>query len=104
METTLRKRLEIMIEARMQRHVTSILDAHGVSGWTVLPAIAGRGRSGEWSSDGSVSAADGAVLISCVTSPERLDGLLEDVFAVVKRQIGLVTVVDVGVVRPERFD
>lgn len=39
----------------------------------------------------------------CIVDPGRLDCLLEAVFAIVSKQVGLVSVSDVEVVRPERF-
>ncbi|MDT4743414.1 hypothetical protein [Bradyrhizobium sp. WYCCWR 12699] len=39
----------------------------------------------------------------CIVDAARLDALLRAVFAIVARQVGLVSVSDVQVVRPERF-
>jgi len=104
METFPKKRIEIIIEAPMQQRVTKILAAHGVSGWTVFPAIAGGGRNeNRWTADGSVSRAGAAVMILCITSAERLDPMLEEIFQVVDRYIGLVAISDCTVMRPDRF-
>lgn len=40
------------------------------------------------------------VTVICLIRPERLDRLLEEAFAVVKRQIGLVSVTDAEVPAP----
>ena len=43
------------------------------------------------------------VALWCIVDAARLDELLQVVFAIVARQVGLVSVSDVQVVRPERF-
>lgn len=103
MQTHQAKRVAIIIEAVMERRLTETMKDAGVTGWTVLPVLGGSGRSGEWSREGQVSRAGGMVQVLCVIKPERLDPLLEAVFKVVDRHIGVVTVSDVEVLRAERF-
>ena len=43
------------------------------------------------------------VSVVCLIKPERLDGLLDAIFAVVKKHIGVVSVTDAQVLRAERF-
>jgi hypothetical protein len=43
------------------------------------------------------------VSVVCIVAPERLDGLLEAAFRVVERHIGVLSVADCEVLRPERF-
>ena len=103
MQTHAAKRVEIIIEAPMERRLTEVLDAAGVTGYTVLPVRGGSGRSGRWSREGQVSAAGGMVAVLCIVRQERLDALLEAAFAVVERHIGVVAVTDCAVLRAERF-
>ncbi len=103
MQTHQAKRVAIIIEAVMERRLTETMKDCGVTGWTVLPVLGGSGRSGEWSREGQVSRAGGMVQVLCVIKPERLDPLLEAVFQVVDRHIGVVTVSDVEVLRAERY-
>ena len=103
MQTHKAKRVEITIELIMQRRLTDALIKAGVTGYSVLPVLGGSGRSGEWSRSGQVSRANGMVQVVCMIRPDRLDGLLEAAFAVVKRHIGVVSVVDCEVLRAERF-
>lgn len=103
MQTHAAKRVEIIIEAPMERRLTEVLDAAGVTGYTVLPVRGGSGRSGRWSREGQVSVASGMVTVLCIVRAERLDTLLEAAFAVVERHIGVVAVTDCEVVRAERF-
>ena len=102
MQTHQAKRVEIIIEAPMERRLRLALEGAEVTGYTVLPVLGGSGRSGRWSREGQVGRS-GMVCIVCVIKPERLDGLLEAAFEVVERHIGVVTVTDCEVLRAERF-
>ena len=97
------KRVEIIIEAPLERHLTDALTEAGVTGYTVLPVMGGSGRSGVWTREGQVSRASGMVAVICLIRPERLDTLLNAAFAVVERHIGVVSVTDAHVLRAERF-
>lgn len=103
MQTHAAKRVEIIIEAPMERRLRAALEKAGVTGYTVLPVLGGSGRSGTWSREGQVSAAGGMVAVVCLIRPDRLDGLLDAAFAVVERHIGVVSVTDCEVLRAERF-
>lgn len=103
METHQAKRVEIIIEAPLERRLTEALRKAGVTGYTVLPVLGGSGRSGQWSRDAEVSRASGMVAVVCLIRPERLDALLEAAFAVVERHIGVVSITDAEVLRAERF-
>ncbi|MEC9344816.1 MAG: transcriptional regulator [Pseudomonadota bacterium] len=97
------KRVEIIIEAVMERKLTAALNEAGVTGYTVLPVHGGSGRSGTWTREGLVGRAGGMVAVICLIRPERLDPLLAAAFAVVERHIGVVSVTDTHVLRAERF-
>lgn len=103
MEMHQAKRVEIIIEAVMEKRLTEALSAAGVTGYTVLPVSGGSGRSGEWSREGQVGRAGGMVAIICLIRPERLDSLLKAAFDVVERHIGVVSITDTQVIRAERF-
>ena len=97
------KRVEIIIEAPLQRRLTEALTATEVTGYTILPVHGGSGRSGAWTREGQISPGSGMVAVVCLIRPERLDGLLEAVFAVVERHIGIVSITEAKVLRAERF-
>jgi len=97
------KRVEIIIEAVMEKRLTDALVSVGVTGFTVLPVSGGSGRSGQWSREGQVSRASGMVAVICLIRPERLDKFLDAAFAVVERHIGVVNISDTFVLRAERF-
>ncbi|MEL6204576.1 MAG: transcriptional regulator [Pseudomonadota bacterium] len=103
MDTHKAKRVEIIIEAPMERRLQDALTGAGVTGFTVLPVLGGSGRSGAWTREGQVSRAGGMVAFVCIIRPERLDTLLEAAFTVVERHIGVVCVTDCDVLRAERF-
>lgn len=103
MQTHQAKRVEIIIEAPMERRLRGALESAEVTGYTVLPVLGGSGRSGGWSREGQVSSAGGMVAVICVIRPERLDALLDAAFSVVERHIGVVSVTDCAVLRAERF-
>ena len=102
MRTHEAKRVEIIIEAPMERRLTDALIAAEVTGFTVLPVHGGSGRSGRWNREGQVGRS-GMVAVVCIIRPDRLDELLDAAFAIVERHIGVVTVTDCQVLRAERF-
>jgi nitrogen regulatory protein PII len=102
METHTAKRVEIVIEAPLERRLTDALTNAGVTGFTILPVLGGSGRSGKWSREGQVGRA-GMVSVVCLIKPERLDELLDAAFTVVEKHIGVVSITDAQVLRAERF-
>ena len=103
MQTHKAKRVAIIIESVVQKRLTDTMKATGVTGWTVLPVLGGAGRSGDWSREGQGTRAGGMVQVICVIKPDRLDPLLEAIFEVVDRHIGVVTGGYIEVLRAERF-
>ncbi|MEL7115207.1 MAG: transcriptional regulator [Pseudomonadota bacterium] len=103
MQTHDAKRVEIIIEAPMERRLRTALETVDITGYTVLPVLGGSGRSGAWSREGQVSLAGGMVAVICIIRPDRLDALLDAAFQVVERHIGVVSVTDCAVLRAERF-
>jgi len=103
MKTHQAKRVEIIIEAPLERRLTDALEAAGVTGYTTLPVRGGSGRSGSWTSEGQISPGSGMSAVVCLVRPERLDSLLDAAFRVVEPHIGVVSITDAEVVRAERF-
>ncbi|MEF2554469.1 transcriptional regulator [Aurantimonas sp. A2-1-M11] len=97
------KRVEIIIEAVMERQLLIALNDAGVNGYTILPVSGGSGQSGQWTREGQIGRGSGMIAVICLIRPERLDALLAAAFAVVERQIGVVSVSDAKVLRAERF-
>lgn len=103
METHKAKRVAVIIEAVMQSRLTDAMDRAGVSGYSVLPVLAGGGRSGNWSREGQIGRGTGMVQVVCIIAPDKIDDLLNKAFAVVEKHIGVITVSDCEVLRAERF-
>ena len=97
------KRVAIIIEAPMQSRLTDAMEQAGITGYSVLPILAGSGRSGRWSADGMLGKAGALVQVVCIVRPDAIDKLIEHAFPLVERHIGIITVADCQVLRPERF-
>lgn len=100
--THVKKRIEIIIEAPMLNRLLDLLDRLAVTGYTVIPAIAGRGREGSWR-EGQLTEAGRMVMVICITDGARIPQVLNPVYKLLARQIGIVTVSDVNVVRKDHF-
>lgn len=100
--TVKRTRIEILADAPLVRRLVTAADRVGVSGWTVLPTVMGRGSSGTWSDD-EVSGASAKQLFVTVTAADKAERLI-DALAPLLDKYGLVlTVSEVQVVRGDRF-
>jgi len=102
MRTHPKKKLEIVVEAPLRSRLLGLLDRLAVSGYTVLPAVAGRGHHGAWE-EGQISDADRMVVVVCLVDAGRLDAILDAVYGALAERIGIVYVTDVAVVRPDHF-
>lgn len=103
MQTFPKKRIEIVVEAPLLRRITAKLDETGVTGWSVVPILAGHGREGDWTSAGQVGTASQMVMLITIVDAAKLDAVMDGVFTLVSHQIGFVSVSDVAVVRTDRF-
>ena len=103
MQTFAKKRIEILIERALLKRLTDEIERAGVSGYSVAPLAGGRGHAGRWEADGQIGNAAGMFALWCIVDPSRLDELLKAVSAIVARQVSLVSISDVQLVRPHRF-
>jgi nitrogen regulatory protein PII len=103
MQMFAKKRIEIFVEAPALHRLTDVLDRAGVTGYTILPALAGNGASGPWTREGQVGEAGRLVAVICITDVSKADEALTAIQKLLARQIGIVTVSDVEVLRKERF-
>ncbi|MFM1815070.1 MAG: hypothetical protein RLZ98_1765 [Pseudomonadota bacterium] len=103
MRTYPKKRIDIMVEAPLMNRVISILEQNGAGGYTVMPAIAGKGKDGSWHRDGLVGRVGAVVQVFCIIDESELDDILTPLFSLVSQQIGIVTISDVQVIRPDHF-
>ncbi len=103
MQTFAKKRLEIVIEHPARKGLATILDAQKVTGYSVLPVIAGSVKYGPWDEAGQVTSAEGMVMFICIVDPTHIDRVIEAVYPFIQLRKAIMTVSDVQVVRGERF-
>lgn len=103
METFAKKRIDIFVEAPFLNRLTAYLDECEVGGYTVLPALAGRGHTGNWSREGLVSDAGRLVLVMCILDASDAESLLEGIYEQLSHRIGIVTISNVEVIRSDHF-
>jgi nitrogen regulatory protein PII len=102
MQTTARKKLEIIVEAPVLRRVETFLEEAGVRGWTVLPSLKGHGSGGDWSA-GDFTPGQEKRLIIAVAAADVAERVLERLGRFFADYPGIVVVTDVQVLRAERF-
>jgi nitrogen regulatory protein PII len=102
-KTHAKKRLEIIVEAPVLARLLDKLDQVKVPGYTVLPALSGRGLDGSWSREGLAGDAGRMVAVICILDATRVDNVLEVIQALLARQIGILSISDVEVIRAEHF-
>ena len=100
-ETVVRKRIEILADTPLVKRVTEAISAVGISGWTVLPVIAGSGRDGRWHEE-RVTGSDKALVLT-ISSAERAAALADRLAPILTSHGLLLTMWDVEVIRGERF-
>ena len=103
MQTHAKIRMDILIEAPLRTQLSALLDQHEVSGYTIFPALGGRGGEGDWSRAGQITEIGQMHLFTCILDQSRCDGLLADLYDQLAAHIGYVTTTDVSVIRPQKF-
>jgi PII-like signaling protein len=98
-----RLRLELIIERMALQRACTILESAGLTGYTVLPAIAGFGGGNRWNRDTDISAAGNMLVIISIGTQARVEAALEKIEQLLGRHIGVLNVSEVKVLRPERF-
>ena len=87
------KRLEIVVDELQSRRVTELLDRRGLTGWTILRNVEGRGDRGDQLNDG-ISPSTANVLILTTCTPEQLDALKEELRSLLRSFGGICLVSD----------
>ena len=103
MQTYPKKRIEIIAEAPLESRLIELIDRLQVQGYTVLPAIGGRGHEGNWSREGLVGTAGQMIVLVCIVDPARAEEVVEAVYRLLENRIGIVSVSDVEVIRGDHF-
>lgn len=101
MQTKLR--LELFIERMALKRACNVLEAAGVSGYTVLPAMSGFGGRVRWRRDTDISAAQDMVVLICIGDQAQFDVAMEQLQALLDDHVGVLSLGEVRVMRPELF-
>lgn len=97
------QRIELIIEKMAQKRACRILEKAGMTGYTVLPAMAGFGGGNHWSRDTDLSASRDMVVIISIGDEDKVRAGLEQIAALLGDHIGVVSISTVTVLRPGRF-
>ncbi len=103
METHIKTRMDILIEAPLRGRLSDLLDQHEVSGYTIFPALGGNGIDGNWSRMGQITDIGQMLLFTCILDQSRSDQLLNELQDSMAEHIGYVTTTSVNVIRPNKF-
>lgn len=87
------KRVEIITDAAEMRHIVRILEQQGISGYTIIPDVVGRGQRGMRLGDDLSSAFQNSYLLT-TCEPEAIDTLVEAIRPVLQRRGGVCLVTD----------
>ena len=98
-----KQRIELIIERMAQKRACRVMEAAGMTGYTVLPALAGFGGGNRWSRDTDLSTAGDMVVIISIGETARVERCLSQLSDLLGDHIGIVSVSDVRVLRDERF-
>ena len=96
-------KLELIIEMPALRRAEKVLREADVSGWTVLPAVAGFGGNQRWSQHTDIYSATDMVMLVAISDPQKIDAAVKTLGALLARHIGVLAVSEVRVLRPDRF-
>ena len=97
-----RKRLEIIVDTPLADWLADEADAVGITHFTIVPTLGGKGTHGRWRDDG-VSGAGGKCVFLAVTSAARADALIEQIGPKFSDYRIVMDIADVQVLRGERF-
>jgi nitrogen regulatory protein PII len=100
-ETVTRKRIEILTDKALVPRVTDAIDAVGITGWTVTPVNAGKGREGRWREE-HVMGTD-KVFVLTIAAEEKAQQLAEAIAPMLTKYGFLFLMWDIQVIRGERF-
>lgn len=92
-----------MIEKMAYKRACRILESAGVTGYTVIPALAGYGNGNRWQRDQDISGSRDMVVIISITDDETLAIIREKIASLLASHIGVVSISEVTVLRPEKF-
>ena len=98
-----KKRIELIIERMASRRAGRVLEAAGMTGYTVLPALEGFGNGKRWRRDSDISASSDMVVVISIGDAEKCAAAIDQIEKLLGDHVGVVSVSDVHVIRDDRF-
>jgi len=98
-----KKRLELIIERPAYKRACRVLQDAGVTGYTVVPALAGYGGGNRWQRGTDLSASRDMVVICSIMDQDIVEKCTEALSKLIGSHIGILNFSDVTVMRPENF-
>ncbi|MEL6724437.1 MAG: DUF190 domain-containing protein [Pseudomonadota bacterium] len=96
-------RIELIIERMAHKRAGRVLEAAGMTGYTVLPAMAGFGGSKRWNRDTDLSASGDMVVMISIGDEAKVRTVMKELGELLGAHIGIVTATETEVLRPGRF-
>jgi PII-like signaling protein len=98
-----KKRIELIIEKMAHKRACRVLEAAGMTGYTVLPAMAGYGGGNRWNRETDISASRDMVVIVSIGDEDKIAEAMLQISDILGDHIGVVSLSSVEVLRPDRF-
>ena len=98
------KEINIIIEGEHLHFITDVLDRIKASGYTIFENISGKGHHGFHEGHLMFNDTSSLLMVLTVVPEEKLDPILSGLKPFLERHSGGLFVLDVGVIRPDRFD
>lgn len=98
-----KKRLELIIEKPAYKRACRILEEAGAKGYTAFSAAGGYGGGMRWQRGTDLSASRDMMMIISVMDENIIEKAIDDLENLIGSHIGLLTISDVSVLRPEKF-
>jgi nitrogen regulatory protein PII len=97
------KKLEIIVQGEQQDFVLDLLERAGVSGWTVLHTLSGKGSHGAHDAHLMFNEDDVLVMVITAVPADIADAILEGLTPFFSRHMGVVFSTDIQVSRLAKF-
>ncbi len=97
------KEVKIIVEGEHLSYVTDLLDSIGISGYTIVPNISGKGHHGLHVSNPMTNEMEGLVMLLTVTPEDKIDPILAGLNPIFEKYTGLILVSDTAVSRKGHF-
>ncbi|WP_118857146.1 P-II family nitrogen regulator [Sphingomonas mesophila] len=100
-QTTTKKRFEILIEEQILPLLARVIRDAGFSGHTVMPVLSGEGGHGRWQDERLTSSS--RVMVLAIGGNEEAERLMTGLAPILDSHRLLLTITDCQIIRQERF-